>query len=190
MDQNSGHPGGAIAPQKRRVVRGPIQLTLKAVQRTECRERVVIGWNQRGAAFLSEVYVQFLLAFFDAFHAAKPLEVGESDVGDHAVGGVCDAGQEGNFPLVVGAHLDQCELYIDRHGEQGQGHPDVVVQVARCGVDVKTTRQHRTKELFGGRLAIASGEPKYRTPKTFPVQVRHVLQRGQDVFDPEEAVAL
>ena len=102
---------------------GPVEVPREAVQRTQCHEVRVIRRHQRRAAPGGEVEVEFLLALLDSVDSAESFEVGEADIGDHAVRRIGDAGQQGDFTLVVGPHLHEGEFHVGRHGEEGEGTP-------------------------------------------------------------------
>ena len=83
-----------------------------------------------------EVVEQFFFATVDAFLSSKPLQVGKANVGDVAVGGFCNVGQQGDFFLVIGAHFHHHKPWSLRSVQQRQRHAYVVVEVARRGVNI------------------------------------------------------
>src|SRR5690606_18646095 len=77
--------------------------------------------------------VDVALGVGDHLQAAKALDVGGHDVVHHADVGPGDGAQVGDLPGAAGAHLDHREAMVFFQGQQGEGHPDVVVEVAPGG---------------------------------------------------------
>ena len=179
----------SIPPEKRGVILGPVEAPREAVQRTQRHEVRVIRRHQRHAPPGGEVNVEFLFALLDPIEAPEPFEVGEADIGDHAVRRIGNAGQQGDLALVVGPHFHEGEFHVGRHGEQGEGHPDVVVQVAFRGVHIEGPRQDGPQEFLGGRLPVAPGQAEDRARKPRPVPVGQVLQGAQDILHVKQAVS-
>ena len=167
----------------------PVQPALEALEVAEGLQIGVIGRNQGEATTARQMHVQFLFALLHALHAPEPFEVGEAHVGDHAVRGVCDAGEQGNLTLMVGAHLNEGELHVGRHRQQSQRDADVVVEVAFGRVHGVALREDGAQEFLGGRLAVAPGEAKHGATEALPVMVGEVLKGGQHIVDEEEALS-
>ena len=82
--------------------------------------------------------------------------MGLADVGDEAVVRISDFHQLCDVVGMVGTHLDYRQFRILTDGEQGQGHTDVIVQVAFCRRDAVFAGQHLAYEFLRGGLAVGS----------------------------------
>ena len=133
------------------------------------------------APLAREVLEELLLALLDPFNTTKPFQVGQAHVGDHAACRLGDITEVSDLSLVVGAHFHKGKPGVARHREQGERHPDVVVEVALGGVHLQVASDQRFDELFGGGFSVASGEPEYRRPETVAVSACRILQCGQAI---------
>ena len=70
------------------------------------------------------------------FWASETFQVGKANVGDVAVCGFGNGGEQVDFFLVVGAHLDHHKFGLRRGAQQRQWHANVVVEVAQGGVNL------------------------------------------------------
>ena len=87
-----------------------------------------------------KVSVEFCLGADNPFKTAKTFQMGPSNIGDKAEIWLGYLAKGGNFAWVVGAHLYNCHLGIGRDGKEGEGHPEVVVEIALGGMGVVATR--------------------------------------------------
>ena len=103
--------------------------------------QVFIGcWDKGGSPLRRQMDEELLLAFLHPFYSAKALEMGHPHIGDDSMGWFGNSGKRRDFSLVVGPHLDNGEFYILGKGQQGEGHPNVVVQVSRSRMHNKGFR--------------------------------------------------
>lgn len=116
--------------------------------------------------------------------------MGQSNIGDHAVCRLGNLAQLGDFSLVVGPHFHKGEFSVHRHGEQREGHANVVVQVAMGSMHIEFPAQYRLDELFGGGFAIAACESKYRCFKTPPVGLCQALKGLESIVHRHNARSL
>ena len=103
--------------------------------------------------------VQLTFSLDHAFHAAKTLEVGLSKIGDIAKIRLGNIAQKSDLFFVVGPHFHNGNFRIVRNGQKGEGHANMVVQVALGGNGPIRFGEHRIDELLGRGLAIAPGKP-------------------------------
>ena len=93
----------------------------------------------------------------DALDAAETLQMGAPGVGDERHLGTGDGGQIGDLARMIGPHLQDQEVLVPG-SEQGEGHSDVVVQVALGGADRSNLVKDGGDHLLDGGLAVAAGD--------------------------------
>ena len=91
---------------------------------------------------------------------------------------------------MIGPHFHKGKFGVHRNGKQGQGHTDVVVQVAMGGMNLQFLAEHGFDELFGCGFTGASCQAKYRGFEPTPVLPGQLLQRHQTTFHRHNAVAM
>ena len=144
---------------------------------------LVVSLLDEGRSLMGgEVVKQLLLAFIHSFWAAESFEVGKADVGDVAVCGFGNAGEEVDLFLVVGAHLDHHKFGLRRGVEQRQWHANVVVQVAQGGVHMVPCGQHVTDEFFRGGFAVASCHGEHWTRPAPAISPGQGLQGAKGIL--------
>ena len=116
--------------------------------------------------------------------------MGFANIGDQAVRGLGDAAQEVDLPLVVSAHFDDGHLQPGRHGQQGQRHSNMVVQVALGGVQAVMAAQHGCQQFFRGRFTVTAGNGDHRYEELPAVMARQLLKGLQAVVHQDIAAAL
>ena len=134
-----------------------------------------------------EVVEQLALAPAHPLRAAESFEVGASDVGEDAVVGLGDRGQQRNLAAGAGAHLHDAELGLASHGQQGQRHADVVVEVAPGRIDPEAAGEHAADELLGRGLAVAARDGENRNAQRPAVGAGQLLERMERVADQQDA---
>ena len=89
--------------------------------------------------------------------AAEPLQVGATGIGQQGRLGAGDVGQVADLARVIGPKLQDQPVLVPG-AEQGQGHPDVVVEVALGRHDAPDLAQDGGDHLLAGGLAVAAGD--------------------------------
>ena len=128
-----------------------------------------------------EVVEQLALAAADPLGASEPFEVGASHVGQQAVVGFGDGGQQGDFAAGARAHLHDAELRAGIHRQQRQRDADVVVEVAAGGIDLETAREDAAHEFLGGGFSVAARYGEDRDTQCAAVFARESLEGLQRV---------
>ena len=172
------------------MILGPVEVPREAVQRTQRHEVQVIRRHQRRACRPGgEVGEEFLLALLGSVDSAESFEVGEADIGDHAMRRIGDAGQQGDFTLVVGPHLHEGEFHVGRHGEEGEGTPMWLFRLPSVACTSNDfDRTARRSSLVVVFPLLGQAEDRARKLRV-PVPVGQVLQGGQDIFHVEAAAS-
>ena len=147
------------------------------------RQRLVLAGHEGAAAVRGQVVEQFALAAAHPLRAAEAFEVCTADVGQDAVVGLGDRGQQGDLAAGAGSHFDHAELRVAGHGEQRERHADVVVEVAARGVDLEAFGQHAAHQFLGRGLAVAARYGEYRDRQPAAVFACQLLQRPERVAD-------
>jgi hypothetical protein len=137
--------------------------------------------NDRCPFCCSQPSEQFLFAFFDPFNTTKTLQVGQSNVGDHAMRRLSDFAQIRDFSLVIGPHFHEGKFSVDGHRQQGEGHAYVVVQIAMGGVHVHILAQYSPDKLLRGGLSIAPCQAKDGGLEAPSVGLSQELQCGETI---------
>ena len=145
------------------------------------RERRVLLGDEGRAAVRGEVVEQLALAAADPLGASEPFEVGASHVGQQAVVGFGDGGQQGDFAAGARAHLHDAELRAGIHRQQRQRDADVVVEVAAGGIDLETAREDAAHEFLGGGFSVAARYGEDRDTQCAAVFARESLEGLQRV---------
>ena len=89
---------------------------------------------------------------------------------------------------MVGSHFNDGDLSVFWNGEQGEGHPDMVVEVALGECRFVPCLQNRGSQLFGCRFAVGARDPDEGNVKLLPVMNCQFLQGGQGVVHHNTAV--
>ena len=90
-----------------------------------------------------------------------------------------NARKQVDFSLMVGAHFDRDKVRLGWSIQQGERYPDVVVQIAFCGMHIHPLSQHIANQLFGRGFAVASSHPQHGAIPTSPVGPGEALQGFQ-----------
>ena len=85
---------------------------------------------QNQQAVLFDIGQQLALGLKNIFPAAQPLDMGVSDVGDHAHVGPDDVGQVIDFTQLVHAHLHHAQVIAPVQAQQGQRQPHIIIEVS------------------------------------------------------------
>ena len=136
-----------------------------------------------------EVVEELALAAAHPLGTAEAVEVGPADVGDEAVVGLGNRGQQGDFAAGARPHLHHAELRRGIHRQQRQRHADVVVQVALRGAEHEALGEHAADELLGRRLAVAARDGQNRDAQRASVFAGQRLERRQHVVDEDAPLA-
>ena len=150
-------------------------------------QHVVVAADEGAAAVRGQEVVQLALAAAYALRTAEAVEVRTADVGNQAVVGLGDRAEQGDFAAGAGTHLHYAELRVARHGEQREGHADVVVEVALCGARAEPLGQHAVHEFLGRGLAVAAREGEDRDAQGPAVFAGQLLEGGQRVGHEQRA---
>ena len=152
------------------------------------RQHLVLAGYEGAAAVRGQVVEQLALAAAHPLRAAEAFEVRTADVGQDAVVGLGDRGQQGDFAASAGSHLDHAEPCVAGHGEQRERHADVVVEVTARGVDLEAFGQHAAHQLLGRGLAVAARYGEYRDRQPAAVFACQLLQCPERVADQHHTV--
>ena len=142
-----------------------------------------VGHVDEGRAVCGrEVVEQFLLAFVHALFTSKPFQVCQSNVGDAPMGGFGDGAEQRDFLLVVRAHFHHHKFRLGWRAQQGQGHPDVVVEVPGSCMNLHPLSQHIAQEFLRRGFSVASRQGQHGTIPRSAHGACRGLQRVQHVF--------
>ncbi len=98
-----------------------------------------------------------------------------ADIGHHADVRPGHLAQAVHLPKVADAHLHHGQLMLPADAQQGQGHADLIVEIALRLQDAVLFRQHGRDELLGAGLAHAAGDAYDFNGKLLPVGFGDVL---------------
>jgi hypothetical protein len=99
----------------------------------------------------------------DAVERAEPLQVAGRHIGDDADGRTDDLTQPGDLAGNAGAGLDDERVRFVGRGEEGQRHPDLVVQVRVGRVNGPPGREGPGEQFFRRGLAVGAGHGNHGT---------------------------
>ena len=114
---------------------------------------------QHGDALDGERLHEFALAEGDGLHTAELAGVRLSDGRDDADRRPSSPAEGGDVPDTAGTHFEHDRSTVVGSAEQGQGHPDLVVERAKVGVRGPVTTKNGREKIFRRRLADRSGDP-------------------------------
>ena len=98
------------------------------------------------------------------------------------MGGFGDGAKQRNFLLVVRAHFHHHKFRVGWGAQQGQGHPDVVVEVPGSCMNLHSLSQHIAQEFLCGGFSIAPRQGQHGTIPRAAKSSSRGLQRVQHVF--------
>ena len=122
------------------------------------------------------------LGFEDILPAAQTLNVGIADVGDDTYVGLDGSGQIVDLAKAVHAHLQHAHGVLIGQTQDGQGHAQIVVEVALGFQDVILLSQHAGDHVLGSGLAHAAGDRHEGNGKQRFIPDSQILQRHFGVF--------
>ena len=133
-----------------------------------------------------EPVVELSLGLFHALETAEAHQMGLAHVGDEAVRRLAYPGQGGDIVGMVRAHLHDGDVRVRADAQDGQGHADVVVQVALGGRDREVGGQDLADEFLGGRLPVRAGQADDRDVQVLPMAGRQLLEGLERIREPEQ----
>ena len=136
-----------------------------------------IGFLHKRRASVRNQVMKLFFRVYPPRHQSP--QVRQTDVGDVAMGRFGNARKQVDFSLIVGAHFDHDKVRLGWSIQQGERHPDVVVQIAFCGMHIHPLSQHIANQLFGRGFAVASSHPQHGAIPTSPVGPGEALQGFQ-----------
>ena len=149
--------------------------------------RVVDVQEHQALGLRREVAVEFRLRLHHALKRAEARQVRCAHVGDEAAVGRHDFAEESNLPGVVRPRFHHGHLVVGAQAEQGEGHADVVVEVALGKQHALPLREHGGGEFLGCRLAVRSRDLQGRRAQRAAVEGRQLLKGFQHVLHAYEA---
>lgn len=148
---------------------------------------VVMDEDGRVAVAAQEVE-EFAFGTHHSLERAEAFQMGLAHVGDESVVGFGDVHQFLDVAGVAGSHFYDGQFVLGAQAQQGEGHADVVVQVA-FGVEyVVALRQHGGQQFLGRSLAVGAGDADDARAHLPAVVVGQLLQGFQTVVHEEVAV--
>ena len=142
--------------------------------------------EHRSGSGVQEV-VEFTLGALNALERAEAFQVGAADVGYQAAGGEGHRHRQGYLARMAGSHLDDCYLVLLAQAQQGEGHSDMVVEVALGAEGAVFRAQHGVDKFLGGGLAVGAGNAYYRYLEMHTVHPGKLLESQQGVGHFDEA---
>ncbi len=125
---------------------------------------------------------ELLLALLDPFNTTKPFQVGQAHVGDHAACRLGDITEVSDLSWWLAPISTRAKPGVARHREQGERHPDVVVEVALGGVHLQGGSP--TSDLMSSLVVVfplLPVSPNTGARKTVAVSACRILQCGQAI---------
>ena len=109
------------------------------------------------------------------------------DVGHHGNGRPGDLRQQRQLTEGVGAaHLEHGDFFLSANVEEGQGQPDLVVEVAGTAIGPVSTTEDGRDDFLGRSLADAASDPDHAQITTTPDGRRQLLERRDGVIDDQQ----
>ncbi len=118
-----------------------------------------------------------------ALQRAELLQVALAHGGDDRDVGAGDPGEGRDLAGLVGAQLEDHDLGVVGDGEEREGHPDAVVQVALGGVDPARRREGRRRHVLRGGLARRSGDGDDGRLQGLPAMCGETAEGHEGVVD-------
>ena len=159
--------------------------------RRHVAEVVAAEVDEGGTSVGGEPVVEFALGAHDTLESAEALEVGAADIGDESVVGLDDACERGYLAGVVGSRLDDRHRVLGAQAQEGEGHTDMVVEVALGVEDIMAPGEHGGTEFLGGRLAVGARDLQHAESSLahrLTVGGGELLEGGEHVGDEDTAV--
>ena len=154
---------------------------------SHCRQHLVISRNKCTSACRIEIVEQFALAATNTLDATESLQMRTTYVGQNAIVRFRNRGQQSDLATSACTHFNDAKFGRAIHSQKGQGHSDMVVQVATGGIDLILFGQHARHQLLGSGFAIAAGYSEDRNAQHFAVLASQILQCAECVFDQKES---
>ena len=152
---------------------------------------IVEGVEEDSLVAECQVVIEFSLGTLHSIKGTEALKVGTSHIGDESKVGLHDAAQEGYLAGMVGSRLDDSHLMLGTDAQQGERHPDVVVEVTLGEEGAEAAAQHGTHQFLRRCLAVGAGNLQHRDRELTAVPGGKLLEGCQHIINQDvAAVAL
>ena len=129
-----------------------------------------------------QIVIKLALGALDTLKRAKALQMGAAHIGNQTAVGLGKTAKLRNLARMVGSGLHYGQIVFGTQAKEGQGHTNVVVEIALGIMYVVFAAKDGGQEFLGGGLSVGSGYLDHGPAPLSAVPCRQLLEGGQDII--------
>ena len=129
-----------------------------------------------------QIIIKLALGALDTLKRAKTLQMGTAHIGDQTAVGLGKTAKLRNLAWMVGSSLHHGQIVFGTQAKEGQGHSDMVVEIALRIMHVIFAAKDSGQQFLGGGLSVGSGYLDHGSAPLSAVPCRQLLEGGQNII--------